>query len=348
MQRRHFLTATAAAFAAPTVITSAKTATPPLIVGHGSHRYRVEREWSKADHSKVPLKDCHEMVQSSDGRLFLITNETKNNILVYATDGTLLDHWTLGMRAAHGLTIDSRDGEEFLYLTCNTGRVVKTDLSGNILLELPQPSAVGAYPGKKQYTPTETAIAPNGDIYVIDGYGSQFVLQFSANGKFIRKFGGRSTLPTSPGKFIQAHGIALDTRGTEPLLVCTGRMRNELSWFTLEGEFRHNVYLPGAYLSRPVIDGDFLHSAVCFGFKPCDYRMWMGRGFITILDAENKVVSCPGGAPPRYEGDRLLPLMKEGGLVNNGHDVCVDSERNLYLCQWNSGQIPPIKLHRID
>ncbi len=30
-----------------------------------------------------------------------------------------------------------------------------------------------------------------------------------------------------------------------------------------------------------------------------------------------------------------------------GHDVCVDSDENLYLCQWNSGKVPPYKLHRL-
>lgn len=49
----------------------------------------------------------------------------------------------------------------------------------------------------------------------------------------------------------QAHGVAIDTRGAEPLVLCTARIRNEFHRFNLEGEHQRTVYLPGAYLSRP-------------------------------------------------------------------------------------------------
>jgi hypothetical protein len=51
-------------------------ATPPhhgAIVGHGEFRYRVDKLWCQADKAKHPVKDCHEMVQAGDGRLYLIT-----------------------------------------------------------------------------------------------------------------------------------------------------------------------------------------------------------------------------------------------------------------------------------
>ena len=184
---------------------------------------------------------------------------------------------------------------------------------------------------------------------MIDGYGSQFIIQYSKEGKYIRKFGGRSNLPDNKGKFIQAHGIAIDARGPEPLLLCTARIRNEFTWFTLDGEFLRSTYLPGAFLSRHVIKGDHLYSGACFGFKENDYRMWKGRGFITILDKDNRPVSGPGGAVPAYDAEgKILPFMKQGDLVTHGHDVCVDDQENLYLCQWNAGKVPPYKLHRIS
>jgi len=68
---------------------------------------------------------------------------------------------------------------------------------------------------------------------------------------------------------------------------------------------------------------------------------------LVILDKDNKVISCPGGATPLYENGTLKALMKEGDLVNNRHDVCVDTNENLYLCQWHSGTAPPYKLHRL-
>lgn len=52
-------------------------------------------------------------------------------------------------------------------------------------MELPHASKCGAYRPGEDYRPTETAVAPNGDIYVADGYGSQFILRFDKQGRFI-------------------------------------------------------------------------------------------------------------------------------------------------------------------
>ena len=342
--RRRFTTQAALTLAAPFVCASSKAA-PEFhgeMIGHGTHRYRVDKLWSKADPAKTPVKDCHEMVQVPDGRLFLLTNHKQNNILIYDTNGTLLEHWTLGMSGAHGLTFF--DGH--LYICEPTGRVVKTTLDGKIVLELPNPVTDGHYKPNEDYKPTESAVAPNGDIYVADGYGSQYILRYDKTGKFISKFGGKSTQPTNPGRFMQAHGVAIDSRGEKPLLVVTERVRNEFNWFTLEGEHVRGVYLPGAYVSRPVIHGPDLYSGVCFGAKPNDYRMWQGRGFVTILNADDKVISNPGGHAPEYENGSLKAMMQEKPVFNNCHDVCVDSTGDLYVCQWNSGNVYPYKLHR--
>jgi peptidylamidoglycolate lyase len=350
LSRRRFVVSAASALSIPYLRAQSKTA-PEFhgeIVGHGEFRYRLDKLWSRADPAKTPVKDCHEMVQSGDGRLFLLTNHKQNNILIYDVKGALLRMWTLGLGGAHGLTLHREaEGKEFLYITDpSSGRVMKATLDGQLVLELPHPAKCDAYKPTEDYRPTETAIGPNGDIYVADGYGSQYVLRFDKDGKFISKFGGKSTQPVNPGKFMQAHGIALDTRGDKPLLVCTERIRNEFNWFTLEGEHVRGVYLPGAYVSRPVIHGKHLYSGVCFGAKPDDFRMWQGRGFVTILDETGKVMSNPGGLPPAYEDGRLKVMLQDKPVFNNCHDVCVDMQGDLYVCQWNSGNIYPYKLHR--
>lgn len=348
--RRAFIAGAASLAAAPYVKADSKTAPEfhGAVIGHGGFRYRVDKLWSKADPATHPVKDCHEMVQASDGRLFMLTNHPKNNMLIYGVDGTLQGSWTLGFKSSHGLTINRAvDGQEHLYITdSGGGKVVKTTLDGKVELELVPPSMSGAYTDKDSFNPTETAIGPNGDIYVADGYGSQYVLRYDKDGKFISKFGGKSTQPVNPGKFMQAHGIALDARGKEPLLVCTERIRNEFNWFTLDGQHVRGVYLPGAYVSRPVIAGKHLYSGVCFGAKPDDFRMWQQRGFVTILDDQDKVVSNPGGHAPEYVDGHLRVMLQDKPVFSNCHDVCVDTRGDLYVCQWNSGNVYPYKLHR--
>ena len=276
---------------APSIRAQSKTA-PEFhgsIIGHGDHRYRVDMLWSKADPASAPVSNCHEMVQVKDGRLFLLTDQPKNNILIYAKDGTLLGTWTLDLPGAHGLTLAVEDGKEVFWIADYKGRVVKASLDGKLLMELPSAEKCGAYPVGQKYSPTEVAVGPGGQIYVADGYGSQFILRFDAAGNYLGKFGGKSEL--GAGKFLQAHGLVMDTREEKPLLLCTERMRNEFQWFTPEGEFVKSVYLPGAFMSRPVIHGDLLLSGVCFGMVPHDYRPKMQRGFSIILDKQNRVVS---------------------------------------------------------
>jgi peptidylamidoglycolate lyase len=351
--RRNFLGRTAAAtgglLAAPYILAADKTAPPfhGAIVGHGEHRYRVDKLWSQADVTKAPVNNCHEMVQVRDGRLFLFTDEVRNNVLIYATDGKLLDTWTLKLRGAHGLTLAQEDGREVFWLADYTGRVVKASLEGELLMELPTAEKCGAYGVGEKYAPTEVAVGPDGQIYVADGYGSQFILRFDRTGKYLGKFGGKSEL--AAGKFLQAHGLVFDTREKEPLLLCTERMRNEFQWFTPAGEFVKSVYLPGAFMSRPVIHGDLLFSGVCFGMMPNDFRPKMKRGFVTILDKQNRVISNPGGQKPHYnDAGQLEVMMQDEPVFLHGHDVCVDTQGDLYVCQWNANKVYPDKLHRVS
>jgi len=351
LSRRSFLTAGIGALASSRLLAQGKPepAHQGAVIGHGAFRYRVDKLWCKADPAVHPVKDCHEMCQSADGRLFLITNHPKHDVLVFDTEGNVLAAWSLDLKSGHGLTLaKGADDAEHAYLTSNSGRIIKCTLDGKPVLELPDPRKCGAYGANDPYSPTEVAVDAAGGIHVADGYGSQFILRFDRAGKYLGKFGGKSTQPTNPGKFMQAHGVAIDDRGPEPLLVCTERVRNEFNWFTLDGRHVRGVYLPGAYVSRPVISGRHLYSGVCFGARPDDHRMWQGRGFVTILDDRDRVVSNPGGGEPKYEDGRLKPMLQDLPVFNNCHDVCVLTDGDLIVCQWNSGSTYPIRLRKLS
>lgn len=350
INRRQFLreggVTTATALTTPFYILRPRPRLSDAVLGQGDHRYRVQTDWCPPAAGRPGVKNCHEMVQVADGRLFMINDSEEHNILIFDKGGKLLDHWTAGLPAGHGLTLHDEGGTEYLYLTCpGTGQVVKCTLDGRTLLRLPDPRTIQAYNDCAAYRPTETAIGPNGDIYVTDGYGSQFILRFDARGNFISKFGGDSTLQDD--KFNQAHGVAVDYRGDTPRLVCSARMKNAFKWFTLEGEYLETVYLPGAFVSRPVLKGDHLYTGVCFGMYPGDYRMHEQRGFVTILDGNNRVVSNPGGTEPTYRNGKLELMLQQSSVFRHCHDVCVDDEENLYVCQWRAGGVYPYKLIRV-
>ena len=311
-----------------------------MILGHGDYRYKVDMNWGNLDINIYPVNDCHEMVMDSEGRIILLTNHTKNNVIIYDQSGHLQEVWGTRFPGAHGLTLNNENGIDYLYIT-DTERheVIKTTTDGKIIQIIEFPKESGRYNSKDQYLPTETTIASNGDIYVADGYGLQYILHYDRYGKLINTFGGHGE---EDDKFTNAHGIAIDKRKNTPTLLITDRMKNQLKSFSMDGKLLDIFDLPGAYICRPVFHKDEVYLAT----------IWSGEGasstgFVSILNSENKLVSAPGGNKPKYFDGTLQAMNHAYKVFQHPHDVCIDASDNLYIAQWNSGRTYPIKLIRV-
>lgn len=319
----------------------ANPALKDAIIGHGSHRYKIDIEWGKLNSKQFPVKDCHEMVQDAKGRIILLTNHTKNNVLIYDRSGKLLDAWGNEYPGAHGLTLHDENGTEFLYISDNDRHeVIKTTLDGKVVQTFPYPEETGKYSKKEAYVPTETAVAKNGDIYVADGYGSQYIIHYDAKGNVKNIFGG-------PGNeehlFNNAHGICIDDRDSENItLLVTARQQNKLKRFSLAGEYIDSIDLPGAYICRPVIHNKHIYLATIWSGDGSE-----GTGFVSILNEKNELISAPGGSTPTYENGQLNRMHQTLRVFRHPHDVCIDADDNIYVAQWNSWGTYPIKLYRV-
>src|SRR3546814_8735488 len=129
-----------------------------------------------------------------------------------------------------------------------------------------------------------------------DGCSSD--LQFTKEGEFIRKIGnGRGT---DNDQFQTAHGVCIDDRNqNDPTLLITSRAGNCFKRFTLDGKYLEQIYLPGAFVCRPVIHNENLYSGVCWSSE-VDFvegnmqthptRTNPDSGFVTILDKNNKEI----------------------------------------------------------
>jgi len=362
--RRHFLAGlgTAAMATWTQKLQSAPDPKKDVLIGHASHRYKVNKEWVAAGQGRHhPILNCHEMVQVRDGRLFMIGDHLQNQMLVFKPDGTIVESWGSMWPGGHGLSLSDENGEEFLFVTDSglwkngngsyrqTGRVSKIDLTGKEIFSISHPMSVGAYEPDMVFNPTETAVAPNGDIYVVDGYGSQFVLRYDSHGKFIQRFGGKDDVPEEQ-RLNNAHGIAIDARqGTERATVLvTSRADNCFRRFTLEGGYLETIPVPGAMVCRPVISGQEIYAGVCWSKTPEINKLPQNpSGFTVVLNHENKVVSAPGGTEPVYEDGKLKPLKQAERVFEHGHDVCVLENGDLLVCQWNAFQTYPVKLEKV-
>lgn len=311
------------------------------LIGHGEFKYRQQPGWGILDAGKNPVNDCHEFAWDSKGRIMLLTNEVRNNVLIYDKSGKLLDTWGHDYPGAHGFTISREGTEDFLFITdLNRHQVYKTTISGILLMTFSYPRENGFYTKAEEFKPTETTVAPNGDIYITDGYGKQYIMQYTAKGEYIRTFGGPGT---ADDKFDTAHGVTVDLRKpSSPTLMITSRNHNAFKRFTLDGNYISTTHLPGAFVCRPVFHKKNLYAAV---FRSVTNEN-PESGFIVVLDEHDQLVSAPGGNEPVYTAGQLNPLFQVGKTFMHPHDVLVDEDENVYVAQWNSHKTYPLKLVR--
>lgn len=313
-----------------------------MTIGHNSHKYIIDHNWGKLDPIQHPVNDCHEMAIDHMGRIFMLTNEIKNNILIYNNDGSLAGYWGNNFPGAHGLSLAEENGTSYLVITdIIRHQVIKTNLEGKEIMCINYPREITDYTSAEQFNPTETAIDEDGNIYVTDGYGLQFVIKYDRDGKYLMHWGGKGN---EAGQFDCAHGICIDKRkqGEQSLLI-TSRNHNAFKRFTLNGKYIETIELPGSFVCRPVVNGNYIYAAV---FRSGN-NMNFGSGYITVLNEYNEVVSTPGGTKPDYINGILQTQQQQESVFIHPHDVCVDKDDNVYVCQWNANRSYPVKLIRV-
>jgi hypothetical protein len=343
--RRQFLQTTAATAAVlpwASGLASAADA-DPTVLGQGKFRFRPVKDWSfKRDGSPVLVADCHEFARTRAGSMILCTTETANNLIEFSPDGRVIRTFGTTYPGIHGLNISEENGEEFLWITDTKRRiVVKLDMQGRELLTLGWPEGTGDYKEEKNFCPTETAVNPaNGDLYVADGYGRDYLLHYTAKGELKAAYRHEG--------FKCIHGVAFDNRdAANPKLLVTSRAANKLFSLSLDGENLGHVDFPGAWICRPVIRGEHVFFAVINSGR----LKWGSdfRGFVMVLDGKNQPVSLIGGLPPATgaEGEEALYRNIEPKPFLNCHDVSLDAEGNLYVAHWASKKTHPYKLEPV-
>ncbi|TMF64226.1 MAG: hypothetical protein E6I14_03795 [Chloroflexi bacterium] len=191
--------------------------------------------------------DVAAVAVNSKGRVYLFCR-AEHPVLIYERDGGFVGSWGEGMFSmrTHGITIAPDDS---VWCTDDAGHSVrKFTPDGKLLLTLGdnagKPSDSG-YDGSNLTTitrgappfnrPTNLTVAPNGDLYISDGYGNARVHRFSPSGQLIASWGEPGT---GPGQFMLPHGIAVDATGT--VFVCD-RESDRIQVFTAEGRFIREI-----------------------------------------------------------------------------------------------------------
>jgi len=296
--------------------------------GHGvTVFYEWARNWPLA--RDKDLGNTHGCIVVDADDNVLVNTDTEAAVMVFAPSGGVVTTWGKEFGGGlHGMCLCDEDGEQVLYLA-HTRRheAVKTKLDGTVLWTLGWPEQSGVYEREEQFVPTAVAIGPDGRIFVADGYGKSWVHVFDKDRNYVKSFGGPGT---EPGKMQTPHGLWLDTRGKQPLLLVCDRENHRLQWFTMDGQF---VRLMDQDLRRP-----------CNVWPLGDGRLVVADlgGRITILDAEDHLVVHLGDNPDAaLRATNGVPREKwRDGLFLAPHSVCVDRAGNIYVMDWNaSGRV---------
>lgn len=331
LTRRGFV-ASAAAFSTGPVILGAtdKSGSKLPVLGTGSHQYEAIHDWGELP-ADIKYGNTHGVVEDSQGRIYVhhtvnSASEVNDSMVVFDDKGKFIKSWGKEFKGgAHGLHIRKEGSTEYLYL-CDTKRaiVVKTTLNGEEVFTLGYPKESEQYkPGADgkniKYSPTNLAIAPNGDIYVGDGYGSSYVNQYNSKGEYIRTFGGPGS---APGQLSCPHGIIVDMRGKQPILTVADRTNKRLQNFTLDGKhisFGEGVSAPCHFHTRKGM----------MVIPDLDAR-------VTLMDQDNKVIEHLGEDDPkaaRALRTKTRDAFTPGKFVCP-HGACFDHKGNIFVVEW--------------
>jgi outer membrane protein assembly factor BamB len=259
------------------------------------------------------------VVEDRAGNLY-VTTDTPRGIVVFTPAGKFLK--TVGPMRIHGLEIREENGTEFIYgARPGDHEVVKLRLDGTTVWTIKVPMESGLYKDDKGFNPCAVTVAPDGSIFVADGYGSNHVLKFDKDRRFVKAFGGAGA---EEGKFNTCHGIALDTRSGRPLLLVCNRNNDRVEHWDLDGNFvkviQKNLRMPAAVHIR----GDY---AILPELK----------GRTTVLGKDGSIVAQVGDNPDEKQRANfgLPPDQWKDGISNSPHGACMDRDGNLIVSEWS-------------
>jgi len=151
-----------------------------------------------------------------------------NPVIAVDRNGRVLRSWGNGLfKIPHTIRIDKAGN--IWTVDAGNSMVYEFTPAGKKLMEI----SIGEQPERKTgFTgATDIAFAPNGHLFVSDGYGNSRVLEYSADGKRLRQWGSAGN---GPGQFNQPHGIAIDDRG---IIYVADRRNGRLQRFDMNGKY---------------------------------------------------------------------------------------------------------------
>lgn len=283
--------------------------------------YEVDPSWPERPEG-MPWGQMPGVAVDARDQVWLFTR-TNPPVQVFTAEGKFVRAWGEGLlTSAHYLKID-RDGNVWA-ADLGLHVVRKFTPEGKLLMTLGTPGEKGE-DERRLNKPTDMVLAPDGSIFVSDGYGNARVVHFDREGKFVKSWG---SLGTGAEQFSIPHAIAMDSKGR---LYVADRNNVRVQVYSQAGELLdswRDILVPWGFC---VTGSDEIW--IC-GSSPMPWR------------TDPAYPTAPLGCPPkdqlfmRFDTSGKLqqlwtvPKAEDGkerpGELNWVHGIAVDSKGNIY------------------
>ena len=286
------------------------------ILGEGNFRYRVEESWGRIPEG-WSYKEVVSVAVDSKDQVYLF-NRGEHPMIILDRDGNFIRSWGEDIfTRAHGLHMAPNDT---VFCTDEGDHTVRQcTLDGKVLLEIGvagKPAALQS--GEPFHRCTHTALSPQGDIYISDGYGNSRIHKYSPDGKRLFSWGEQGT---DPGQFNLPHNVTCDADGW---VYVADRENHRIQVFDGNGKYQaqwNNLHRPSGLYMPPG------KCPICY-IGECGPRLSKNPTTnlgprITIVDNQGKRIgrlgALHGGNAPGY--------------FISPHGLAVDSSGDLYVAE---------------
>jgi hypothetical protein len=303
-------------------------------MGCGIMTFETVPGWGLRPDGTSALGPTHgAVVIDKEGNIYVSANK---GVVVFDESGKVIREY-LGDNYSqlHDMEIRNEEGTDYIYgARNNNAEGIKFKAhGGEIVLRLPFPKESGL--NLMKFNPTAITVAPKGDIFLADGYASDYIFKFDKSGKYLKHFGQKGN---GLKEFSTAHGMTLDTRYDPPRLLFCDRNhapKGRLLHYDLEGNFIEEVITGLGMPTSAAIQGDYVSVPDL-------------HGRLVILDKNNTIMAVLGHNPdPAKRVNYNVPQDQWiEGIFSGTHGSYWDKDGNLYVQDWNvSGRI--MKLVRV-
>jgi hypothetical protein len=296
-----------------------------LQTGNGEWTYQVVSGWGSLPEGKV-FGGTHGGIATDKAGLLYVSTQSDTGVLVYDRNGKLLKTIATQFPEIHSMVYANENGDEYFYVTVQKGTpeenwlFVKMKTDGTVVQKITAPAEAGFHK-PNEWRLTAALPAPDGSIFIANGYGDSRIFRFDKNGNYKAAYSGKGT---ADGLCNCSHGMAVDTRYDQPLLLVCDRENRRLTHYDFDGKFVRNVTL---HMRRPCqisFHGDY---AVVSELE----------GRVTILDKDNVPVAFLGDNPHKtqWANYKLQPADIAAVNFSAAHGCFIDQEANIYVSDWN-------------